>query len=326
MKDRNVLVTGGAGYIGSHTCKVLKKNGYNPITFDNLSTGHRDFVKWGPLIQGDLLDKSSIEKAFHQYEINTVMHFAAKAYVHESIDNPIKYYRENIQGSMNLLETFVENKGKAFIFSSSCATYGEWDDETIDENTLQLPINPYGFTKLAIEKLILDLQPMHQFHFAVLRYFNAAGADSDLEIGEKHQPESHVIPLLIEAGLKNGQFKIYGKNHNTADGTAVRDYIHVTDIALAHLKSLEIVSSQDRNLVCNLGSGRGTSVLELVTELKKMKKDFSIIFEPKKKGDPSSLVASNTLSRKILNLNYENSNLENILKTALKWQEKNISR
>ena len=326
MKNNNILVTGGAGYIGSHTCKILRKNGYNPVTFDNFSTGHRNFVKWGPLFEGDLLNKSNIEEAFLKYEINTVMHFAAKAYVHESLTNPIKYYRENIQGSLNLLETFIEKICKSFIFSSSCATYGNSDNKIINESTPQFPINPYGFTKLAIEKLILDLQPIHQFNYAILRYFNAAGADHEMEIGEKHQSESHVIPLLIDASLTNGIFKIYGKHYNTVDGTAVRDYLHVTDIALAHLRSLEVVASEERNIVCNLGSGRGTSVLELTTELKKLKKEFSIIYEPKRIGDPPSLVSSNSLSREVLKVTYENSSIENILKTALIWHESQLSK
>jgi len=322
MNNKNILVTGGAGYIGAHACKLLKKNGYNPITFDDLSTGHREFVKWGPFFEGNLLNQSDIEKVFKQYEITSVMHFAAKAYVNESINNPIKYYRENIQGSINLLETFVEKKGKMFIFSSSCATYGNWDSAPIDETTPQIPINTYGFTKLAIEKLILDLQNVHKFNYAILRYFNAAGADEELEIGESHVLETHVIPLLIEAASTNGIFKIYGQKFRTRDGTAIRDYIHVSDIALAHLQALELVTSENRNLICNLGTGRGISVLELVAELRKTGKVFSVEIEAAREGDPASLVASNSLSTKILQINYDHSNIETILKSAIKWHER----
>jgi len=322
--SNNVLVTGGAGYIGSHACKTLSENGFVPIAFDNLSTGHRDFVKWGPFFKGDLLNQNQIEEVFEKYEIQSVMHFAAKAYVGESVLDPIKYYRENIQGSVNLLEIFVKKKAKAFVFSSSCATYGNPNISTIDEKVLQLPINPYGFTKLAIEKLIIDLSKLYNFNYAILRYFNAAGADKDLEVGEKHLDETHVIPLLIEAALQDKVFKVYGSDYETPDGTAVRDYVHVTDIAIAHLCSLESILNYKKNTICNLGTGTGVSVLELIEHIKKWKKDLRVEFENRRSGDPPRLVADNVLSKDILKLKYDNSKLELIVSSAIRWHLENL--
>jgi UDP-glucose 4-epimerase len=319
---KNVLVTGGAGYVGSHACKVLSQNGFMPITFDNLSTGHRQFVKWGPFFQGDLLNQFDIEEVFDQYKIESVMHFAAKAYVNESVKNPLKYYRENIQGSINLLETFIDRKGKEFVFSSSCATYGDPNVEFITEATPQNPINPYGFTKLAIEKLIVDLGKLHKFNYTILRYFNAAGADRDCEIGESHIDETHVIPLLIRAASNRESFKIFGDQFETPDGTAIRDYVHVSDLALAHLRALRRMIDQHTNVVCNLGSGRGTSVLDLVNEIKSWKSDFQVNFVEARLGDPATLIASNELSKHLLDLSYENSRIDLILQSAISWFEK----
>ena len=321
--NRNVLVTGGAGYIGSHACKTLHEHGFIPITFDNLSTGHRTFVKWGPLFEGDLLNQSRIEEVFDLYNIQYVMHFAAKAYINESVIDPIKYYRENIQASVNLLETFVARNGKAFVFSSSCATYGTPNVPLISESTPQNPINPYGFTKLAIERLILDLHKLHKFNYTILRYFNAGGADKNLEIGEKHLSETHVIPLLVNAAAGGGVFKIFGSNHDTPDGSAIRDYGHVNDIALAHIRTLEVMVELHRNVLCNLGTGTGISVLELVSQVKNWKADFSLQYEPRRSGDPSALVADNTLSKELLNLDYSQSSLESILESAISWHESN---
>ena len=252
------------------------------------------------------------------------MHFAAKAYVNESVNDPIKYYRENIQGSINLLETSVKKNVKAIVFSSSCATYGNSDYSRIHEKTPQEPVNPYGFTKLAIEKLIIDLELLHKFNYTILRYFNAAGADADLEIGEDHVNETHVIPLLLRAASNNGIFKIYGQNHKTHDGTAVRDYVHVSDIAFAHLRALQVMLDEERNIICNLGSGSGTSVLELVNRIKLWKNDFTVQYEVSRNGDPSSLVSANKLSRDILKIEYVNSNLDSILESAISWHERNI--
>ena len=318
----NILVTGGAGYVGSHACKTLHENGFTPITFDNLSTGPREFVKWGPLFLGDLLNKSSIEEAFEFYNIKSVMHFAAKAYVNESVKNPILYYRENIQGSLNLIETFIEKNGRTFVFSSSCATYGTPTTPRIMENTLQQPINTYGFTKLAIEKLIINLGLLHNFNYSILRYFNVAGADSKLEIGEKHKVETHVIPLLIDAAYNKKTFEVFGSDYETQDGTAVRDFVHVNDIAEAHFRALNVMLKEERNIVCNLGSGEGASILQLISYIQKSNQDLKISHKPRRDGDPAFLVADNSLSRKILGLNYMHSDIALILNSAIAWHEK----
>lgn len=321
---RNVLVTGGAGYVGSHVCKALNERGFVPITFDNLSTGHRNFVKWGPLFEGDLLHPEQINEVFKLFDIDTVMHFAAKASVNESIQNPMFYYRENIQGSLNLLEAFLLNGGRNFIFSSSCATYGLSNGQPIDENHLQLPITPYGFSKLAIEKLLKDLETIHKFNYAILRYFNAAGSDKELEIGESHENETHVIPLLISSLIDKKPFRIFGHDYSTIDGTAIRDYVHTTDLAIAHVRALELISKNNTNLTCNLGGGIGTSVLELVHEMRKIRGDLLIEYWGRREGDPDSLVASNKLSRDVLGMTYSNSSIRNILETAYSWSCKTL--
>ena len=321
---RNVLVTGGAGYVGSHACKALHENGFVPITFDNLSTGHLEFVKWGPFFKGDLLNSLDIKEVFERYNIESVMHFAAKAYVNESVENPIKYYRENIQASVNLLEIFIEKKAKAFVFSSSCATYGNPDATFISESTLQNPINPYGFTKLAIEKLIIDLSKLHDFKFSILRYFNAAGADVDLEIGERHLNETHVIPLLIKAALTNGTFKIFGQDHGTPDGSAIRDYVHVTDIGIAHSRALEVMLQEKVNITCNLGTGNGISVIELVNKVRDWNDQFQTQFVNRRTGDPSYLVAQNELSKNLLKMEYQNSDINSIIQSAINWHERDV--
>jgi UDP-glucose-4-epimerase GalE len=321
MNQKNVLVTGGAGYIGSHTCKELKKSGYLPIVFDNLSTGRADFVKWGPFFHGDLLNRRDLSRVFQEYQIDTVMHFAGKAYVHESVRNPLEYYKENIGGAVNLLDIFIRNNGKKFVFSSSCATYGESTSTFINEEDKQDPVNPYGFTKLAVEQLILNLKFVHGFNYAILRYFNAAGADEDLEIGELHEPETHVIPLMIQALRKSEEFQIFGSDYDTADGTAIRDYTHVSDLAEAHISSLNYISESRNDLICNLGSGNGVSTLGLARKMKELKPEFKYKYAERRKGDPSRLVADNSRSRERLGLSYQKSNIENILHSAISWNK-----
>jgi UDP-glucose-4-epimerase GalE len=324
MNNRNILVTGGAGYVGSHICKILKDKGYTPVVFDNLSTGHKEFVKWGPLYVGDILSLSDLESAFQKFSISSVIHCAAKAYVSESVSNPIKYYRENINGSINLLETFIKYRGSYFVFSSSCAVYGNTTNIRIKENHEATPINPYGFTKLAIEKLILDLKNIHKFNFAILRYFNAAGAELESNIGEWHEPETHVIPLMINSLKTQDAFKIFGNDYSTYDGTAIRDFVHVSDLALAHTNSLEFLASSKQDILCNIGSGDEISVLDLVLQMQKLDPEFHYIFEKRRTGDPEYLVANNELSKIKLKMEYKNSNISNILKTALQWS-KNIT-
>jgi UDP-glucose-4-epimerase GalE len=316
---KHVLVTGGAGYIGSHVCKKLAQNGYIPVTFDNLSTGHLEFVKWGPFVKGDLLNEEELKKVFVEYQFDTVIHLAGKAYVGESVLKPMLYYRENIQGSMNLIDTFLQNNGKFLVFSSSCATYGETSQQLIGEDEAQDPINPYGFSKLAVEKLIVSLKRSNNFNFAILRYFNAAGADSGLEIGERHEDETHVIPLLIKAALSGTEFQVFGADFPTSDGSAIRDYIHVSDLSEAHLNALRVISDTKQDVVCNVGTGVGVSVFELVEAMASLGFSISQKVMPRRPGDPPRLVASNELSRQKLELSYSNSAIANILETAIKW-------
>ncbi len=317
--SKHVLVTGGAGFIGSHVCKMLAEYGYTPVTFDNLSTGHLEFVKWGPFVKGDLLNKEELMRVFSDYGIDAVIHLAGKAYVGESVLNPLMYYRENIQGSMNLIDVFLQNNGKSFIFSSSCATYGDPLQHLIKEDEMQNPINPYGFSKLAVEKLIINLKDLHSFNFAILRYFNAAGADSDLEIGERHKDETHVIPLLIKAAISGTEFNVLGDDFATPDGSAIRDYIHVSDLAEAHLSALKVISNSKKDIVCNLGTGIGVSVFELIEVVRNLGFPVKHKVMPRRTGDPTRLVASNDLSRRELKMTYKNSEISKILKSAFKW-------
>ena len=322
--SKNVLVTGGAGYIGSHTCKELSRNGFTPIVFDDLSTGHKEFVKWGPLFIGNLKSKSDLKKVFDKYNIKLVIHFAANANVKESIINPIKYFEENIYGTTNLLNQFLSSYGEVLIFSSSCSVYGEQNKDKISENTSQNPINPYGFSKLASEKLINYLKFSNDFNFSILRYFNVAGADASLEIGELHQNESHVIPLLIMALLKNETFSVNGKDYDTSDGTAIRDYVHVSDLAKAHVLALQYNILEKKDIICNLGTGRGISVLELINEIKKINPNFLYDFKEKRHGDPSKLIADIETAKKVLRWEPTQSNVSNIINSSLAWHKKTL--
>lgn len=318
MPNNYVLVTGGAGYIGSSTCQALSAKGLTPVVFDNLSTGHREFVKWGPLVIGDLQDKDLIDKVFKEFQIRNVMHFASKAYVGESVQNPLKYYRENIGGAVNLLESFVLNNGKNLIFSSSCATYGDPLSEIINEHHLQTPVNPYGMTKLVIEKLIFDVKKVHNFNFGILRYFNAAGALQNSGLAERHNPETHVIPLMVRAAKEGQTFYINGSDFNTSDGTTVRDYIHVADLADAHIQTLDYIDKSNLDLVCNVGSGKGISTLQLAKKMKELYPSFKFAFGERRLGDPSQLIADNSLSKEILGISYNNSDIDFILESTLR--------
>jgi len=235
----NILVTGGAGYIGSHTCKQLKKYGLSPIVYDNLSRGHKEFVQWGPFVEGDILDTEKVKKTLEEHKIQAVIHFAAFAYVGESVENPSLYYKNNVHGTFSLLEAMLKANVKNLVFSSTCATYGIPEKIPLMEDMPQNPINPYGQTKLMIEKILRDYGTAYGFKSVCLRYFNAAGADQDGVIGERHNPETHLIPLAIEAALKNKTMKIFGNDYETPDGTCLRDYIHVTDLAEPPLLALK---------------------------------------------------------------------------------------
>ena len=266
-----VLVTGGAGYIGAHACKALSNAGYTPVTYDNLVYGHRAAVKWGPLEEGDISDRRRLELVFHQYKPIAVMHFAAYAYVGESVENPAKYYRNNTAGTLSLLESMKKCSIDKFIFSSTCATYGMPNQIPIVENHPQNPINPYGRSKLMIEWILRDFSAAYDLKYVALRYFNAAGADPQGEVGEKHNPETHLIPLVLDvAAGKSKDIKIFGNDYPTADGTCIRDYIHVTDLARAHVLALERLLDGAASDFYNLGQGQGFSVKEVVEQVSKV--------------------------------------------------------
>jgi UDP-glucose-4-epimerase GalE len=320
VNQKFVLVTGGAGYIGSHTCKSLALEGFVPVAYDNLSVGRSSSVRWGPFVHGDLLDEQNLKATFAKYDFVGVIHFAAKAYVAESVKNPISYFEGNITATKSLVKIMQSFSVPIIVFSSSCATYGHSKSENISESDIQLPINPYGFTKLACEKLIEYVGQAHAFKYANLRYFNAAGADPDGELGEAHTPETHLIPLAIQAAITKSRFKIYGSDYPTNDGTAVRDFIHVSDLALAHVKAIKILLSGGNSFTSNLGTGNGYSVLEIVKEIKLRFPDFEYSLENRREGDPARLVANIELSKSFFKSRLQYSTLTSILNTAIAWQ------
>lgn len=320
-----ILITGGAGYIGSHTVHYFIKKGIkakNVVVFDNLVYGSKKNVPKGVVfIKGDLLDKKNIERIFRKYKIDSVIHFAAYAYVGESMDNPGKYFENNILGGINLLEAMKAFNCKKIIFSSTCATYGMPQDIPITEEEKQEPINPYGESKLAFEKILKWYDKIYGIRNVVLRYFNAAGAD--FGIGERHDPETHLIPLVLEAAKnKNKSIKIFGTNYNTPDGTCIRDYTHVTDLADAHFKALKYLEKNNESNFFNLGTGKGVSVNEIVKIAKKItNKEIKAIKENRRSGDPAVLVASNKKAIKTLKWRPKND-INNIIKSAWAWHQK----
>lgn len=325
--SHNVLVTGGAGYIGSHACKSLKKMGYCPITFDDFSQGHRYAVKWGPLVEGNLLDPESLDRAFHLHKPKAVMHFAAKALVGESVHDPALYYKNNVAGTLNLMNACVKHKVFSFIFSSTCASYGIPKRVPISEETEQKPINPYGKSKLMIEEMLKDYDRAYGLKSVFLRYFNAAGADPDGEIGENHTPESHLIPLVIQTALgKLPHISVFGVDFPTPDGSAIRDYIHVMDLAHAHILALEYLLQGGQTNFMNLGTGSGFSVLEIIKNVELYAKRFiRIRIEPRREGDPPILIADNQKAKKTLGWHPKYSDLPTIIETAWKWHSKSVS-
>ncbi len=320
-KQKYILVTGGAGYIGSHTCKTLAGCGYTPVSYDNLVYGHENAVKWGPFERGDIADKIRLAEIFQRYCPTAVIHFAAFAYVGESIHDPGKYYTNNVSGTINLLETMRRFDCDKIIFSSTCATYGEPSTLPITESTSQDPINPYGRSKLMIEQILKDYDSAYAIKHVALRYFNAAGADPDGEIGEDHTPETHLIPLVIDAALGSREsVEIFGTDYDTPDGTAIRDYIHVTDLADAHVKSLERIQKKECSEQYNLGTGVGTSVQEIVDMVARVSsKKVPVNYAQRRQGDPPALVADAAKALDTLNWVPGYSDLETIVRTAWNW-------
>lgn len=318
-----ILITGGAGYIGSHVNKELYKGGYKTVIFDNLVYGHKELVKWGEFILGDLENIEQLRLLFRKYPIKAVMDFAAFAYVGESIKNPQKHYINNVKNTLNLLEVMLENKVKYFIFSSTCATYGFPIKIPISENHPQNPINPYGQSKLIIEKILKDYDDAYGLKYISLRYFNAAGADPDCKIGEWHNPETHLIPLVLDVAIgKRKEIKIFGTDHDTPDKTCIRDYIHVTDLAKAHILALEYLLNKGKSEIFNLGNGNGFSVKEVIKASKEITKKHIPVVEAKRRpGDPPILIGKAEKANKILNWQPDYGNLYTIIETAWNWNK-----
>jgi UDP-arabinose 4-epimerase len=319
--SKSVLVTGGAGYIGSHACKVLARAGYRPVVFDNLSRGHREVVRWGPLVEGDLADRRRLAAALEQNQVSAVMHFAAYAYVGESVADPGMYYRNNLSGTLSLIEAMRESGVDRIVFSSTCATYGTPHSVPIRETAQQLPVNPYGETKLAIERALHWYGQAYGLRSVSLRYFNAAGADPDSETGELHEPETHLVPLVLQTALgQRPQIDIYGTDYPTPDGTAIRDYIHVQDLADAHLRALEHLGAGGASAALNLGTGRGHSVREVVRVAEAISgRRIPCRETARRPGDPPVLVADPRLAAEVLGWRPRVSDLDTIIRTALAW-------
>lgn len=320
-----ILVVGGAGYIGSHMCKYLYGKGMRPVVLDNLSLGHRESVKWGPLYEGDLDNRKILTEIFTRHDIQAVMHFAACCYVGESVTEPLKYYQNNVAATISLLASLQEHGIDKMIFSSSCATYGEPKNIPIREDQPQRPINPYGRSKLMMENILDDLDAINSLRSVCLRYFNAAGADPEGELGEDHDPETHLIPLVLYAAL--GRLKkltVFGKDYPTEDGTCVRDYIHVNDLAQAHYLALLHLLNGGESKKYNLGNGSGYSIVDVIeTASQVCGRNIAYTFAGRRVGDPAVLVGSAEKAIRELGWKPEFNNLETILQTAWDWHLNN---
>lgn len=316
-----VVVTGGAGYIGSHACKALALAGYEPVVFDNLVYGHEWAVKWGPLVRGDLSERGAIDAVMRQFKPVAVMHFAAYAYVGESVEDPGKYYQNNVAGTLNLLDAMVANGLGKLVFSSTCATYGEPSRTPITEDELQQPINPYGRSKLMMEQILADYHVAHDLQSVSLRYFNAAGADPEGEIGEDHDPETHLIPLVLQAALGTREhITVFGGDYSTPDGTCIRDYIHVTDLAQAHVLALHAMDDGSPRAAYNLGNGRGFSVREIIDGCRAVTgRKIKVVEGERRPGDPPILVGDASRAKMELGWKPQHDTLDSILSTAWAW-------
>lgn len=317
----NILVTGGAGYIGSHTCKALAAAGYTPISYDNLVYGHRWAVKWGPLEEGDIADRARLNEVIERYQPAAVLHFAAYAYVGESAEDPGKYYRNNVAGTLTLLEVMRDRGIDKLVFSSTCATYGVPAVIPISEDHPQCPINPYGASKLMVERMLSDFDVAYRLRSISLRYFNAAGADPDGEIGEAHDPETHLIPLILDAATgKRPSITVFGDDYDTLDGTCIRDYIHVSDLADAHVLALKALECGAQTTSYNLGNGRGFSVHEVIQSAELISgKAVTVEIGPRRVGDPPRLIGDSTRIRKALKWEPRYSELQPMVSSAWNW-------
>jgi len=321
----NILVTGGAGYIGSHVVKEILKKGYKPFVLDNFSKGHKEAITGGEIINGDLRNKEFIDNIFQDYKFDSVIHLAADSLVGESVERPDKYYHNNLIGSLNLLEAMKKSNINKLVFSSTAAVYGDVQEIPIRENSPTEPKNPYGRSKLFFEEILSDYDQSFNFKYISLRYFNASGADPDGNIGEDHDPETHLIPIVLETALgKRDKLEIYGTDYDTRDGTCIRDYIHVNDLARAHLLAVEALAEGSDSNIYNLGSGTGYSVKEVIETARKVT-DKNIIAEPSKRrpGDPPVLIASSAKIKEDLDWQPKYDDLDTIISTAWNWHNNN---
>jgi UDP-arabinose 4-epimerase len=323
----SILVTGGAGYVGSHTCKALARAGHLPVVYDNLSRGHREAVRWGPLVEGDIADRARLCGAIADHRVTAVVHFAAYAYVGESVTDPALYYRNNLSGTLSLLEAMRESDVAEIVFSSTCATYGTPEAVPIRETAAQNPVNPYGETKFAIERALHWYGEGYGIRAVALRYFNAAGADPEGEIGEEHHPETHLVPLVLQAALgQRPAIEVYGTDYPTPDGTAIRDYVHVDDLADAHLRALEWLRAGGGSIAVNLGTGQGHSVREVIATAEAVSGcKIPARDAPRRPGDPPALVADPSLALETLGWRANHSSLEEIIRTAFAWHARQPS-
>jgi len=319
----HILVTGGAGFIGAHTCKALALMGYQPVVLDNLSTGYRDFVQWGPLVQADIADTTAVAATITQYGITAMMHFAGSIVVPDSVRDPLTYYDNNISKSVRLIQTAVAHGVKNIVFSSSAAVYGMPDVARIPVHTLLNPISPYGYTKAVIERLLSDLSAARpDVRTLSLRYFNAAGSDPDSQVGESHVPETHLIPLALDAlSKKRAALTVFGRDYPTPDGTCIRDYIHVSDLAMAHVQGLRYLAKGAASQILNLGIGQGFSILEVLRTIETVcQMPVPFVWGLRREGDPARLVADADASRRILDWTPVHTSLDKIVADAWAWR------
>jgi UDP-glucose 4-epimerase len=323
MAGETVLVVGGAGYIGSHTCLDLANKGYKPVVYDNFSNGHREFVKWGPAEEGDIRDRARLDEVLARHKPAAILHFAALIEVGESVKDPVSFYENNVIGTLTLLAAAQAAGIKAFVFSSTCATYGLPESLPLDETHRQAPINPYGRTKYIVEQALSDYDQYKELRSVVLRYFNAAGADFEGRVGEWHQPETHAIPLAIDAALgRRDGFKVFGTDYETRDGTCVRDYIHVLDLADAHVRAVEYLLNGGSSVALNLGTGTGTTVKELLGAIETVSnRPFPVEYVGRRAGDSHTLVANNDKARAVLGW-VPQYDLSQIIRSAWDWHAK----
>ncbi len=324
MNSKYILVTGGAGYIGSHACKALKQAGFIPVTIDNLATGWKEAVQFGPFKCTDLLKKSELQSVFEEYSPAAVFHFAALSQVSESNQKPDLYWENNVQGSLNLFQLAIDYGCKNIVFSSTCATYGDQDNKILNENSQQNPVNAYGASKHAVENMLRHFETAYGLNSVIFRYFNVAGADPEADVGEFHKPETHLIPLVLDViSGKKDALTIFGNDYETPDGTCIRDYVHVCDLVDAHILGLEWLLEGKGSRIFNLGTGHGFSVREVIDEVEQLtKRDVPILMGPRRTGDCTKLVSDSKRAIKELRWSDSRSNLKQMITDAWRWHQK----